>query len=70
MFKKGDIIKIISSNEEGMILNIGRDIHTKETKFCICTNENLIYFVNINDIILVDNVLDRLEKSFSTHIEA
>ena len=43
-------VKIETLNKEGMILNIGYDIHTGETEYCIYCDENLIYFVKNNDI--------------------
>lgn len=74
MFEKSNIVKIKSINKEGIILNIGLDVHTQEKEYCISTNENVIYFVRENDIILIDTLDNRLkqykEKYCNNHIDA
>lgn len=62
MFEIGDIVFIKSLEKEGMILNIGTDLETNETKYCVVDTEKVIYFIKNNDIIKIDTLEERLEE--------
>ena len=56
-FKNGDIVKVISLNEECLVIGYAKDIRLKEKRYVVYVHDGQsVYIVDGNDMIFIDTL--------------
>lgn len=62
-FKNADIVKIISLNSEGLIMDSGLDLETNKIKYAVfLQDERRLVFCLEEDLIFISTLEEELEK--------